>query len=131
RVSAHDEWLCIHAWRTAAPWSQTLIDSLTGLPDRNCFDERIRTAWAEFQLSSGKPFALAFIELDDFKKVNDAWGHLFGNEVLRLVADRLKSAFRTGDILARFGGDEFVALLFDFQQSECKSLVTQRIHDSM
>jgi diguanylate cyclase (GGDEF)-like protein/PAS domain S-box-containing protein len=81
-------------------------DSLTELPNRQAFLETID------QLSDdGRPFVLALIDLDNFKTVNDNYGHETGDGLLRCVAARLRQAIRPGDIAARLGGDEFAALI--------------------
>jgi diguanylate cyclase (GGDEF)-like protein len=88
------------------------VDPLTGLLNRRGFDER---AAAELDLDSrgSRPFALVILDIDHFKLVNDQWGHDVGDRVLRHVANLLREQAREGDILARFGGEEFVAMLPD------------------
>lgn len=87
-------------------------DPLTGLPNRREFEKRIEQAIAT--LGAGGPaFSLLFIDLDRFKEVNDTSGHLAGDELLRQVAQLMKSRLREVDLLARVGGDEFCVLLHD------------------
>lgn len=86
------------------------FDSLTGLADRGQLMERL-TRMVQGAQSSGQRFAVLFLDLDGFKEVNDTHGHLVGDEVLQEVARRLTSCVRAADIVARFGGDEFVVLL--------------------
>ena len=93
-----------YALRTSAR-----TDALSGLPNRACFDEVVGE-----HIDSGlsdKPLALAFIDLNGFKAVNDTLGHHAGDEVLRTVASRLRDNFRATDFIARVGGDEFVVLM--------------------
>ncbi|HEU0014593.1 MAG TPA: diguanylate cyclase, partial [Longimicrobium sp.] len=87
-------------------------DGLTGLPNRTLFLQRLAEAGASVD-EHGEPrrFAVLFLDLDRFKVVNDSLGHLVGDELLRVVAARLRACVRTGDTVARFGGDEFVLLL--------------------
>lgn len=85
-------------------------DALTGLPNRvyldDCINEEIKRAQV-----TGAKFALLFIDLDNFKQINDLHGHKAGDQLLRNVSDALRAHLRTMDVLARWGGDEFVALL--------------------
>ena len=85
-------------------------DALTGLPNRVSFMECVERA----MLATAKthaPMALLFIDLDHFKRVNDSLGHLVGDTLLRTVAARITACLRATDVVARFGGDEFVVLL--------------------
>ncbi|WP_438749852.1 diguanylate cyclase domain-containing protein [Pararhizobium sp. O133] len=85
-------------------------DALSGLPNRACFDEVVTESVARSMLNDRK-LALAFIDLNGFKAVNDTLGHAAGDEVLRIIASRLRESFRATDFIARVGGDEFVVLL--------------------
>lgn len=85
-------------------------DSLTGLPNRSALYEKIRSLQAERRGSVGT-FAALFIDLDGFKAINDAHGHLVGDEVLRQVGAHLAAAVRATDYVARWGGDEFMILV--------------------
>ena len=98
----------VTAWRLNE--EQALKDALTKLPNRRVFQERLDLALARHQR---RPVALAvlFIDLDGFKYVNDSHGHVVGDQLLELVADRLRSEVRLGDTVARFGGDEFAVLV--------------------
>ncbi len=85
-------------------------DALTALPNR----ERLRSALQEtlaHALRSDDAFALLYLDVDDFKRVNDCCGHEVGDRVLREMAERLRASLRQGDLAARVGGDEFVVLL--------------------
>jgi diguanylate cyclase (GGDEF)-like protein/PAS domain S-box-containing protein len=85
-------------------------DALTGLPNRTAFIERAESAIAHAH-TRGATLALLFIDLDHFKRVNDSLGHLAGDMLLQTVARRITGALRGGDLVSRFGGDEFVVLL--------------------
>src|SRR4051794_1222565 len=85
---------------------QALHDSLTGLPNRTLFHDRLAQALARASRGHGR-VAVLYIDLDEFKLINDVYGHGAGDEVLRAAANLLESATRTGDIVARLGGDEF------------------------
>jgi diguanylate cyclase (GGDEF)-like protein len=89
--------------------ARAFIDALTGLPNRTMFEQSIEELVAE--AVPGDRFALAFIDLDNFKHINDYYSHAAGDALLRKVADRIRSALRPSDLLARIGGDEFVLLL--------------------
>ena len=86
------------------------LDPLTGLPDRDALMDRLNSM-LDHAAASKQRFAVLFIDVDEFKQVNDRFGHLIGDEVLREVAQRLAACVRSGDHLARFGGDEFVVLV--------------------
>jgi len=85
-------------------------DHLTGLPNRVLFNEELLRALARAERHS-RPVTLLFMDLDRFKNINDTLGHQFGDRVLQEAARRLAACVREGDIIARFGGDEFVLLV--------------------
>jgi diguanylate cyclase (GGDEF)-like protein/PAS domain S-box-containing protein len=87
-----------------------LHDALTGLPNRLLLGDRLRQAIAAAE-RSGHVFALAYLDLNGFKQINDSHGHDAGDEVLKAVAARLQAGLRASDTVARLGGDEFVVLL--------------------
>lgn len=89
---------------------RALHDPLTGLPNRRLFEERVRSVLSRTEPGEGLGAAL-FLDLDDFKTLNDSHGHVVGDQLLKVVADRIASVLRPEDTAARFGGDEFVVLL--------------------
>ena len=88
---------------------QALFDGLTKLPNRTHFADQVAMALAGVPESG--PVSVLFIDLDDFKTVNDTMGHAAGDALLVQVADRIRGALRSGDLVARLGGDEFAVLL--------------------
>ncbi len=89
---------------------QTLHDTLTGLPNRTLLDDRLSQALLS-ATRAGSTLALLLLDLDRFKEINDTFGHHRGDQVLRLVAARLRATLRASDTLARLGGDEFAIVL--------------------
>ncbi len=87
---------------------QAMQDPLTGLPNRRALDERLRTLATS---TASDPLSVALVDLDGFKDVNDQHSHAEGDAVLRVVASTLRDALRADDIVARYGGDEFIVLL--------------------
>ena len=85
-------------------------DALTGLPNRMSFMERLGRQ-IERARAANRTLALLFVDLDHFKRVNDSLGHLIGDQLLQTVAARISASLRAGDVVARFGGDEFIVLL--------------------
>jgi len=95
---------------------QALHDPLTGLPNRSLLLDRVANALAR-RRPPGHAVVLLFLDLDDFKRVNDSLGHSAGDQVLIALADRLRQIVRGGDSVAHFGGDEF-AILFEAKDAE-------------
>jgi diguanylate cyclase (GGDEF)-like protein/PAS domain S-box-containing protein len=101
-------------------------DSLTGLANRRLLVERLEQALRRSALD-GRTHALIFVDVDRFKSINDSLGHVTGDELLVAIAARMKAAVRSHDLLARFGGDEFVALLQDVAGVEVAIAAARRI----
>jgi diguanylate cyclase (GGDEF)-like protein/PAS domain S-box-containing protein len=89
-------------------------DALTDLPNRLLFHEHLEHA-VERARRSGTAVGVLFIDLDDFKLVNDSYGHVAGDALLRTVAERLRGAVRAADVVARLGGDEFLVMVTDLE----------------
>jgi diguanylate cyclase (GGDEF)-like protein len=104
---------------------QSLHDGLTGLPNRALFLDRLAQA-REHSQRTGAPLSLLFLDLDDFKVVNDSLGHLVGDRLLSAVADRVVTALRAGDTVARLGGDEF-AMLLDASDADEAAVAADRV----
>ena len=89
---------------------KALIDPLTGLPNRAAWSERLEHEIRQWQ-QHGNTLSLAMLDLDHFKRINDNYGHLAGDKVLKIIATVLRKRLRGADFIARFGGEEFVLLL--------------------
>jgi diguanylate cyclase (GGDEF)-like protein len=89
-----------------------LYDPLTGLPNRMLFNDRLRQVLAQ-AARHGRGVAVMFIDLDEFKVVNDSYGHDVGDTVLRHVAQRLRASMRAEDTVSRRGGDEFLCIMME------------------
>ncbi|MEM7141113.1 MAG: EAL domain-containing protein [Actinomycetota bacterium] len=109
---------------------QVLHDDLTGLGSRVQFTKQLETALAENATSEGRVAAL-FIDLDDFKNINDSLGHAAGDQVLVEISSRLLGRLRLHDRAARFGGDEFAVLLTDVYTDSDVELVADRIVEEL
>jgi diguanylate cyclase (GGDEF)-like protein len=106
-------------------------DGLTGVLSRKPFMEICEQELAFTKRLRTKGFALLFIDVNDFKIINDTHGHLSGDKVLKEIATRVRASVRTEDVVGRFGGDEFVILLRDVATKEESQPVIERLQKSM
>jgi diguanylate cyclase (GGDEF)-like protein len=119
---------------TAAHVSEThirqlaLYDGLTGLPNRVLLDDLLNQALARAKRYGGR-VALGFIDLDHFKQINDAFGHQAGDQVLSTLARQIRSVLREEDVLARWGGDEFIVMLPDLPDLGTLAQVAERLRE--
>lgn len=100
-------------------------DSLTGLPNRDCYDEHIVDSMQSWKKNSNE-FSMAIGDIDHFKRINDNFGHLAGDKVLKKVATILKSSIRSSDFIARIGGEEFV-LIFEHTSSKAALTILEKL----
>jgi diguanylate cyclase (GGDEF)-like protein/PAS domain S-box-containing protein len=105
---------------------QALFDPLTGLANRAFFHEQMEHAIA-IRKDADQRTALVFIDLDEFKQINDQYGHSVGDEVLAALGNRLKNVIRAGDSVARIGGDEFAVLLTSVNEPAEAAVVAERV----
>ncbi len=105
---------------------QATHDALTGIPNRAAAIDALTTALARAQ-RNGTMLAVAFIDLDDFKRANDTYGHATGDEILRTTAKRITAHGRTGDHCARLGGDEFVVIAEDLTSPDDAVALARRL----
>jgi diguanylate cyclase (GGDEF)-like protein len=110
---------------------QAFHDSLTGLANRSLFRDRVEHALARRPGPGVGLVAVLFLDLDDFKTVNDSLGHVGGDQLLAAVADRLETCLRASDTAARLGGDEFAILLEDLRDESEATNVAQRVIDAL
>lgn len=110
---------------------QAFHDGLTGLANRALFRDRLERAMRVRRDSTDHAPAVAYIDLDDFKAVNDSFGHAAGDQVLRTVAERITACLRGGDTAARLGGDEFAVLLEDIPDDTALVPLVQRLIDAI
>jgi diguanylate cyclase (GGDEF)-like protein/PAS domain S-box-containing protein len=101
-------------------------DELTGLPNRILLSDRIQQAMTK-SLRHKQSMAVAFIDFDGFKWINDSYGHSVGDQFLRLITQKLKHSLRAGDTLARIGGDEFVAVIEELDSPEDSHAILLRL----
>jgi diguanylate cyclase (GGDEF)-like protein/PAS domain S-box-containing protein len=107
-----------------------LYDPLTGLANRASFHERLRHA-IKLRHVNGHATGLLYIDLDDFKGINDRWGHDLGDEVLNEIGRRIQSSVRPGDTAARLGGDEFAVVLTEPVTPDEAVSVAERLRDEI
>ena len=94
-----------------------LLDTLTQLPNRQAYDERLAHEFQRWQRYH-RPLTLAVCDIDNFKSINDNYGHLAGDKVLRIIAKTLRTRLRKADFIARYGGEEFVVLMPETDAAE-------------
>lgn len=105
-------------------------DPLTGLPNRALFNDRLEHGLAQAQ-RHGWGLAVMFVDLDNFKTINDSYGHGAGDGVLRTIGERLKESTRGGDTVSRYGGDEFLFLLMEIQDKQPISLIAEKVMNAI
>ncbi|EAW33735.1 EAL domain-containing protein [Lyngbya sp. PCC 8106] len=110
---------------------ETLHDSLTGLANRTYFMQRLEMAIKKRNRHNNYRFAVLFIDLDDFKRINDTLGHLIGDQLLMQISRILTGSVRDIDSVARLGGDEFTILVEDVQDWQDVLNITQRIQEQL
>ncbi|MCU1483982.1 MAG: diguanylate cyclase/phosphodiesterase with sensor(s) [Actinomycetia bacterium] len=123
---SRDRALRLVATKTDQLLHQALHDPLTGLPNRALIMDRVEAMLARAS-EDDRPCAVMFIDLDDFKDINDTVGHGAGDQLLQIVARRLAAALRPGDTVGRLGGDEFVVLLEGDGLAEGAEVVAERL----
>lgn len=116
--------------RASSYQNQAHQDALTGLMNRGGIVNQLRVSCRE-HVASERVLAVLFIDLDGFKAINDQFGHRTGDDVLRQVAERLNRTVRTGDFLARWGGDEFLVVLTDLEATRAAGLLAERIMEAI
>jgi diguanylate cyclase (GGDEF)-like protein len=111
-------------------WRLANHDGLTGLPNRMLLTDRMQQLLARTRRQGGRP-AVMFLDLDDFKQVNDRYGHEAGDRVLQEAAQRLRAAVRAEDTVARLSGDEFIVLIDDVKSPEALQALSQKIRQKL
>ena len=105
-------------------------DTLTNLPNREMFNKKLDDCIKKYHQNKEK-FSLFFLDLDNFKKINDVHGHIIGDKLLEIVAKRIKNCIRKDDFLARLGGDEFALIICNIKNPTNVQNIAQKIMDSL
>lgn len=122
----HRDTTAMHAMREQVD-RMAYTDSLTGLPNRHALETFLAQALRRAQQDQTR-ILVGMMDVDDFKPVNDTWGHGAGDALLQALASRLQAAVREADMVARYGGDEFVVVLVGLQVLDDLPLIMERIH---
>ncbi len=110
---------------------QAFYDELTGLPNRALFVEHLQRTIAHTKRHAGSRFAVLFLDLDQFKTINDGLGHVLADQLLTQIGQRLRACVRPEDVVARIGGDEFTVLVSSIASTKEIIGLTDRIHAAM
>ncbi len=110
---------------------QAFYDELTGLPNRALFVEHLQRTIAHTKRHTASRFAVLFLDLDQFKTINDGFGHVLADQLLTQVGQRLRACVRPEDVVARIGGDEFTVLVSSISSSKEVTGLADRIHAAM
>jgi len=108
----------------------SLHDLLTGLPNRALFNDRLEHGLSQAE-RHGWPLAVMFVDLNDFKTINDTYGHEAGDSVLRTIADRLRESTRDDDTVSRHGGDEFLYLLMEVKDERDVTAIAAKLIETI
>jgi diguanylate cyclase (GGDEF)-like protein/PAS domain S-box-containing protein len=114
-----------------AMWDRAFHDALTGLPNRALLTEHLQRAILRTKRHARSRCALLYLDLEDFKAINDDYGHGSGDEVLKEVARRIQACLRPEDVVARLGGDEFCILLADISGPRVANSLAARVHAAL
>lgn len=129
-LRAHHQGRILQIGNQQRLWQLANHDALTGLPNRMLLMDRLEQLLARMQ-RHGKCLAVMFLDLDDFKQVNDTFGHEVGDQLLKCVAERLQSTVRADDTVARMGGDEFIVLIESVEDSSVPDAVKEKIRQKL
>jgi diguanylate cyclase (GGDEF)-like protein len=126
QVAAPTQQLATSTEEEAAAHHGAFDDPLTGLPNRALFHDRLEHGLAQAR-RHGRALAVMFLDLDDFKNINDSYGHDLGDSVLHTIAGRLKDNCRADDTISRYGGDEFLYLLMEVRNEQDIVSIAEKI----
>lgn len=129
-LRAHQQGRILQIENQKRLWQLANHDALTGLPNRMLLMDRLEQLLPRM-LRQGKRLAVMFLDLDDFKQVNDTYGHEVGDQLLKFVAERLRATVRAGDTVARMSGDEFIILIESVENQEALEAVSQKIQQKL
>jgi diguanylate cyclase (GGDEF)-like protein len=129
-LRAHQRGLILQIENQKRLWQLANHDGLTGLPNRMLLMDRMEQLLAR-TWRQGRRLAVMFLDLDDFKQVNDTYGHEAGDRVLKGVAERLRAAVRAEDTVARISGDEFIVLVDDVKSPDALQALSQKVRQKL